>query len=77
MLPAAPGDGGGVLSYAALPRLLGRSAKETFFVMQDVEDRGRDDDTGDGELDECERFIFFVGGWGVSGTLTGLERDGR
>ena len=40
-----PGDGGGVCSYAARPLLFGRSAKETFLVMDVVRDR-------DGEVGE-------------------------
>lgn len=47
-----PGDGGGVCSYAALPLLFGRSAKETFFVMEVVRDR--DGEVGDGVLEELE-----------------------
>lgn len=43
VLYIAPGDGGGVCSYAVLPLLLGRSAaKETDLVEDAVFDRGRD-----------------------------------
>lgn len=61
MLPLAPGEGGGVWSYVALPLLLGRSANETVFVDK-VDDRGRDDEIGDGEFEECDRLTFLVGG---------------
>lgn len=62
MLPQAPGEGGGVWSYVALPLLLGRSANETVLVDDVVNDRGRDDETGDDELDVCDLLTFFVGG---------------
>lgn len=47
-----PGDGGGVCSYAALPLLFGRSAKETFLVTDVVRDRAGN--VGDGVVDEVE-----------------------
>lgn len=62
MVPLAPGEGGGVWSYVALPLLLGRSAKETVLVDDAVSDRGRDDEMGNGEFDECDLLTFFVGG---------------
>lgn len=60
----APGDGGGVCSYAVRPLLFGRSAKVTVLDAVDdvVEERGRDGDVGDGELDGCDRLIRFDGG---------------
>ena len=61
-LPSAPGDGGGVSLYTALPLLLGRSAKETFLVDEPVDDRGRDVMMGEGACDECDRLTFLVGG---------------
>lgn len=75
--PMAPGEGGGVLSYAALPLLFGRSAKETFLVDVAVDDRGRVVEIGDGEFDECDRFTFLVGGCWVSVVMEDLEREGR
>lgn len=76
MLPLAPGEGGGVWSYVALPLLLGRSANETVLVDV-IDDRGRDDDTGDCEVDECDLLTFFVGGGWASEGMEGLEREGR
>ena len=43
------GEGGGVFSYAALPLLFGRSAKETTFA--DEVDAGLDGEVGDGDAD--------------------------
>lgn len=77
VMPGAPGEGGGVLSYVALPLLLGRSAKETFLVDVAVDDRGRVDDIGDGKLEVCARFTFLVGGCCVSVVMEDLEREGR
>ena len=77
VIPEAPGEGGGVLSYAALPLLFGRSAKETFLVDDDVDDRGRVDDVGDGDVDECDLLTFLVGGCCVSVVTEDLEREGR
>lgn len=77
MLPLAPGEGGGVWSYAALPLLLGRSANETVLADDKVDDRGRDDETGDGEFDECDLLTFFVGGGWESEGMADLGREGR
>jgi len=63
------GEGGGVFSYAGLPLLLGRSAKETTFA--DEFDRGLDSDTGDGGFEVCDCFRFFVGGCCGGDSLTG------
>ena len=78
----APGEGGGVFSYAALPLLLGRSAKETAFACDElVDDRGLDGVVCGDELEVCDRLIFFVGGCCCGGddSVTGeaLEREGR
>lgn len=62
LLPSAPGDGGGVSLYAALPLLLGRSTNETFLADVTVADRGRDGDMGEGAADACDRLTFLVGG---------------
>lgn len=54
-------------SYAFLPLLLGRSAKETALVAEDaVDDRGRDGKVGVVVFDVCDRLTFFVGGCSVS-----------
>lgn len=76
VIPKTPGEGGGVLSYAALPLLFGRSAKETFLVDDDVVDRGRVADVGDCDV-ECDRLTFLVGGCCVSVVMEDLEREGR
>lgn len=76
---AAPGEGGGVCSYAALPLLLGRSAKETTLACDDaVVDRGLDGVDGEAESEVCDRLIFFVGGCcAVSLIGEALETEGR
>ena len=68
-----PGDGGGVCSYAARPLLFGRSAKETFLVMEAV--RGREGKVGEGVLEGCDRFTFLAGG--DSSGCAGFEIEGR
>ena len=61
--PSAPGEGGGVCSYAFLPLLLGRSAKETTLAADEaVDDLGRDGEFDDVEFAVCDRLTFFVGG---------------
>jgi len=73
----APGEGGGVCSYAFLPLLLGRSAKETALVAEDaVDDRGRDGEVGVVACDGCDRLTFFVGGRSVS-VATAVLMEGR
>ena len=75
---AAPGEGGGVCSYAALPLLFGRSAKETVLVEDEaVDDRCRSGETGEDVLDACDRFTFFVGGCWVSVATEDLGTEGR
>ena len=50
-------------SYAFLPLLLGRSAKETTLAADEaVDDLGRDGGFDDVELVVCDRLTFFVGG---------------
>ena len=75
----APGEGGGVCSYATLPLLLGRSAKETTLGCdEDVDDRGLDGVIGDAVSEVCDRLIFFVGGGcGVSLLDEALGMEGR
>lgn len=76
----APGEGGGVCSYAALPLLLGRSAaKETDLVEEDVVfDRGRDTMVGEASSEVCDRLTFLVGGCGDdSAVVAALEMEGR
>ena len=75
----ARGEGGGVFSYAALPLLFGRSAKETTFGCdEDVEDRGPVDVVGEEEFEGCDRLIFLVGGGcGVSVVDAALDTEGR
>ena len=77
--PSAPGEGGGVCSYAARPLLLGRSANETDLVCDDaVDDLCRVDGVGgDGELVLCVRFAFLVGGGCGSAGADGLDMEGR
>ena len=76
--PAAPGEGGGVCSYAALPLLFGRSANDTVLVDdEDVDDRCLGGEVGDVVLDVCDRFTFFVGGCWVSVATEGFETEGR
>lgn len=65
ILSVAPGEGGGVCSYAVLPLLLGLStAKETDLVEEDVDNRGRNAAVGEASSDACDRFIFLAGGCG-------------
>lgn len=76
----APGEGGGVCSNAVLPLFLGLStAKETDFVEEEVDDRGRDAVVGEASSAVCERLIFLAGGCGgdESAPLAGLEIEGR
>ena len=69
-----PGEGGGVCSYAALPLLFGRSAKETFLVMDAV--RGRGGEVGEGVCDVwCDRLTLFAGGESCGGDV--FEMEGR
>ena len=76
--PSGPGDGGGVCSYAFLPLLLGRSAKETALVDDEaVNDRGRGGSVGDVDVDGCDRLTFFVGGCSVSVATGVLMMEGR
>lgn len=64
-------------SYAFLPLLLGRSAKETALVAEDaVDDRGRDGEVGVVAFDGCDRLTFFVGGCSVS-VATAVLMEGR
>ena len=75
---AGPGDGGGVCSYAALPLLLGRSAKETVLVEDEVvDDRCLSGELGEDVFDVCDRLIFFVGGCWVSVATEDLGTEGR
>ena len=75
---AAPGDGGGVCSYAALPLPFGRSAKETVLVEDEaVEDRCLSGEIGEDVFDVCDRLTFFVGGCWVSVATEDLETEGR
>ena len=75
----ARGDGGGVCSYTARPLLRGRSAKDTALTGFEVaDDFGLAGDVGEGELEECDRLIFFVGGCGgISAGGEALETEGR
>lgn len=75
----APGEGGGVFSYAALPLLFGRSAKETTFACDEpIEDRDFDGVVGDDESEVCDRLTFFVGGCcGVGASGKALDTEGR
>jgi len=77
--PTAPGEGGGVCSYAVLPLLLGRSAKVTDLEAVDVlvSDRGLAGVVCDAVSDVCDRFIFFVGGCWASVAIAGFEIEGR
>lgn len=77
VVPAAPGDGGGVFSNAALPLLLGRSANDTFFVDDVVDDRGRAGEMGDVAVDEWDLLTFLAGGGCVSVAMEDFEREGR
>ena len=75
---SAPGEGGGVCSYAFLPLLLGRSAKETTLVAEEaVDDLGRAGELGDVEMEACDRLTFFVGGRSVSVVTGVLMMEGR
>ena len=75
---AAPGEGGGVSAYAALPLLFGRSAKETVLVDENVVDaRGFDGEVGEGVFDVCDRFTFFVGGCWASVATEDFEMELR
>ena len=77
--PSAPGEGGGVFSYAALPLLFGRSANETDLVCDEaVEERFRLD--GVGGIDDvglCVRLAFLLGGCCGSAGVEDLEMEGR
>ncbi len=76
--PSAPGEGGGVCSYAFLPLLFGRSAKETALVADDaVDDRGRDGEVDAVEVDVCDRLTLLVGGGSVSVATEALMTEGR
>jgi hypothetical protein len=77
--PTAPGEGGGVCSYAALPLFLGRSAKVTDLEDVDVlvDDRGLASVVCDAVSDVCDRFIFFVGGCWASVATAAFETEGR
>ena len=80
ILLAAPGEGGGVCSYAVLPLLLGRSeANETDLVVEeDVDDRGRDDAIDEASSEVCDRLTFLAGGCiDDSATAVALEVEGR
>ena len=75
---SGPGEGGGVCSYAFLPLLFGRSANETALVADDaVDDRGRDGELGDVEVDVCDRLTFLAGGCSVSVVTEVLMMEGR
>ena len=79
--PSAPGEGGGVCSYAVLPLLLGRSAKVTDLedvdVLMLVEDRGLPGEACDVVSDVCDRFTFLVGGCWASAAPDCFETEGR
>ena len=77
--PTAPGEGGGVCSYAVRPLLLGRSAKVTDFEDADVfvNDRGLPGEVDDVVSDVCDRFIFFAGGCWASVATADLGTEGR
>ena len=77
--PSAPGDGGGVFSYAARPLKFGRSAKETDLVCDEaVEDLCRADGViGDGEFMLWVRFALLLGGGCGSAGAEGSETEGR
>lgn len=81
VLLIAPGEGGGVCSYAVLPLLLGRSAaNETDLVVEeeDVDDRGREKVLGEASSEVCDRLTFLAGGCvDVSATVAALETEGR
>ena len=65
-----------MFSYAFLPLLRGRSAKETTLVAGDaVDECGRAGEMGDVKLDVCDRFTFFVGG--SASAATGVLMEGR
>ena len=74
---SAPGEGGGVFSYAARPLLLGRSAKVTDLVDEAVDDRGRDGVVGDDEVEVCYRLAFFEGGGRISVLMDDLDGEWR
>ena len=75
----APGEGGGVCSYAVLPLLLGRSvANETDFVADEaVFDRGRDVVGVEASSAVCDRLTFLAGGEDDSAAVVALEMEGR
>ena len=77
LLFLAPGEGGGVLSYAPLPLLLGRSANVTDLTEEAVDDRGRAGVVGDDTVEECDRFAFFEGGGRISVVADDLDGEWR
>lgn len=77
----APGEGGGVCSYAVLPLLLGRSAANETDLAEDddVFDRGRETVGGDVSSAVCARLTFFAGGCGGedSAAVAALGKEER
>ena len=57
----------------------GGSANETLLDEDDevVDDRGRDDTTGDGVVEVCDRLRRLVGGACASEDVEDLESEGR
>lgn len=74
---SAPGEGGGVCSYAFRPLLLGRSAKETDLAEVVVDDLDRNGEVGEGVEAVCERFTFFAGGGWASVEVEDFGGEGR
>ena len=67
-----------MFSYAGLPLLLGRSAKDTVFVKDEaVDDRWREGEMGELVFDVCDRLIFFAGGCWASVATEAFEMEGR
>ena len=76
---SAPGDGGGVCSYAFLLPVSGRSANVTVLDGIGVVGGGDcDGEIGEDEFPAWDRFIRFAG-WFCCGSISldGLETDGR
>ena len=66
-----------MLSYAALPLLLGRSANVTDLTEEAVDERGRAGVVGDDTVEECDRFAFFEGGGRISVVADDLDGEWR
>ena len=56
------GEVGGVSSNGRRPEERGRSAKETFLVVDEVEARGVGDCVGEEDAAVCDRLTFLEGG---------------